>query len=112
MKIFVVDMGGGKSTMQIDEDKSPTLTTTHGGAPAACVPMNWHGGQTSPTLTAQNCGGGRECPTRETSRASCNLWVYTREYGNKIRETDKCPTLEAGMYKWSQNVPQIFVKKQ
>ena len=31
-----IDMGGGKSGCGIHEEKSPTLTTTHGGEPAIC----------------------------------------------------------------------------
>ena len=31
---YSVDQGGGKSTVDVREDKSPTLTTTHHGAPA------------------------------------------------------------------------------
>ena len=33
---YSVDQGGGKSSVDVREDKSPTLTTTHDGAPAVC----------------------------------------------------------------------------
>ena len=33
---YVVDMGGGKSSVDIHNDRSPTLTTTHYGEPAVC----------------------------------------------------------------------------
>lgn len=33
-KVFCIDQGGGKSQVNITEDTSPTLTTTHGGEPA------------------------------------------------------------------------------
>ena len=33
---YTVDQGGGKSSCVVDEEKSPTLTTTHDGAPAVC----------------------------------------------------------------------------
>ena len=33
---YSVDQGGGKSSVDIREGKAPTLTTTHGGAPAVC----------------------------------------------------------------------------
>jgi DNA (cytosine-5)-methyltransferase 1 len=35
---YAVDMGGYKSKVGITEDVSPTLTTTHYGEPAVCVP--------------------------------------------------------------------------
>lgn len=35
-QFFTVDMGGGKSQVLILNDCSPTLTTTHDGAPAVC----------------------------------------------------------------------------
>ena len=33
---YSVDQGGGKSSVDVREDKAPTLTTTHDGAPAVC----------------------------------------------------------------------------
>ena len=36
MVTYSVDQGGGKSACKVDEEKSPTLTTTHDGAPAVC----------------------------------------------------------------------------
>lgn len=37
--IYTVDQGGGKSSVMISENISPTLTTTHDGAPAVCQPI-------------------------------------------------------------------------
>ena len=39
---YSIDQGGGKSSVDVREDKSPTLTTTHDGAPAICYSTN-HG---------------------------------------------------------------------
>ena len=33
---YSIDQGGGKSSVDVREDKAPTLTTTHDGAPAVC----------------------------------------------------------------------------
>ena len=33
---YSVDQGGGKSSCIVDEEKAPTLTTTHDGSPAVC----------------------------------------------------------------------------
>jgi len=35
--VVCVDQGGGKSSCNVTEDMSPTLTCTHGGEPAVCV---------------------------------------------------------------------------
>ena len=37
---YSVDQGGGKSSVDVREDKAPTLTTTHDGAPAVCYGIN------------------------------------------------------------------------
>lgn len=34
MVVIAIDMGGGKTTCAISEDIAPTLSCTHGGAPA------------------------------------------------------------------------------
>ena len=34
---YTVDQGGGKSACNVTEEKSPTLTCTHGGEPAVCT---------------------------------------------------------------------------
>ena len=33
---YTIDQGGGKSSVDVREDKAPTLTTTHDGAPVVC----------------------------------------------------------------------------
>ena len=38
--IVVCDMGGGKSQCNISENKTPTLTCTHGGEPVVCFQQN------------------------------------------------------------------------
>lgn len=58
---YTVDQGGGKSQVSISKEKSPTLTTTHDGAPAVCY---WDGGQTVGTLTANNAGGAQRMPDK------------------------------------------------
>ena len=37
MAVVCVDMGGGKSSCCVSEEKAPTLACTHGGEPAVCV---------------------------------------------------------------------------
>jgi DNA (cytosine-5)-methyltransferase 1 len=38
--VYSVDQGGGKSSCNISEEQSPTLTCTHGGEPAVCYERN------------------------------------------------------------------------
>ena len=59
---YSIDQGGGKSSVDVREDKAPTLTTTHDGAPAVCY---WDGGQVTGTLTANNAGGNQRMPDKE-----------------------------------------------
>ena len=40
---YAVDMGGGKSSCNVKEGQTPTLTCTHGGEPAVCYSTS-HGG--------------------------------------------------------------------
>lgn len=39
-KVLCVDQGGGKSSCNVFEECSPTLTTTHGGEPTICIEGN------------------------------------------------------------------------
>ena len=41
---YSVDQGGGKSSVDVREDKAPTLTTTHDGAPAVCFAVDCRNG--------------------------------------------------------------------
>lgn len=38
--VYAVDQGGGKSGCNVETDRTPTLTTTHGGEPAVCYEAN------------------------------------------------------------------------
>jgi site-specific DNA-cytosine methylase len=53
--VYAVDQGGGKSACDVREGVSPTLTTTHGGAPV--VAMNLYGEDTVGTLLARDFKG-------------------------------------------------------
>ena len=54
---YSVDQGGGKSSVDVREDKSPTLTTTHDGAPAVCYSFNLYGEDKVGTLMARDFKG-------------------------------------------------------
>jgi DNA (cytosine-5)-methyltransferase 1 len=55
--------GGGKGAL-IQSDKSGTLAVNNDQT--LFVPCMWNGGQTAPTLTANNAGGDNECRTKKT----------------------------------------------
>lgn len=40
--VIAVDMGGGKQSVSIQKDVSPTLATTHYGEPVVCYPVENH----------------------------------------------------------------------
>jgi DNA (cytosine-5)-methyltransferase 1 len=53
--VYCVDQGGGKSGVDVKEDKAPTLTTTHDGAPV--IAMNLCGEDKVGTLMARDFKG-------------------------------------------------------
>ena len=55
--VLTVDQGGGKSSVDVREDRSPTLTTTHDGAPAVCYSSNLYGEDKVGTLMARDFKG-------------------------------------------------------
>lgn len=66
--VYTVDQGGGKSSCNVTENVSPTITTTHDGAPAVAynigdrfdIPKEHI--DVSPTLTARCGTGGNNTP--------------------------------------------------
>ena len=53
---YSVDQGGGKSSVDVREDQSPTLTTTHHGAPAVCYGINGDKAGTLDSSYYKGCG--------------------------------------------------------
>ena len=72
---YSIDQGGGKSSVDVREDKAPTLTTTHDGAPAVCY---WDGGQVVGTLTANNAGGNQRMPDKENFNCVITRYIVRR----------------------------------
>ena len=72
---YSVDQGGGKSSVDVREDKAPTLTTTHDGAPAVCY---WDGGQVAGTLTANNAGGNQRMPDKDNFNCVITRYIVRR----------------------------------
>lgn len=125
-----VDQGAGKSSCQIEIEKSPTLATTHDGAPAVChsyqevtgslcasgydklgvqeaandmyvvQSCSWDGSQVSPTLTKNNAGGGQRMPDKD----NFNAVVQSMEVFHCTTEEEKTQTLKARDYKDPQIV--------
>ena len=54
--VVCVDQGGGKSSVDVREDQSPTLTTTHHGAPAVCYGINGDKAGTLDSSYYKGCG--------------------------------------------------------
>ena len=61
--VYSIDQGGGKSSVDVREDQSPTLTTTHHGAPAVCYGVTTKGNGdcfvAEERHTALTVGGGQ-----------------------------------------------------
>ena len=74
---YSVDQGGGKSACNISEERSPTLTCTHGGEPAVCYEqiklVAYDGSTITSPVNAANPQPGNPCHTLSTD--SRNLLV-------------------------------------
>lgn len=75
--VYAVDQGGGKSSANIQENKAPTLCTTHGGEPVICMATQQGGAEIrtddkAPTLTAAAGMSGNNQPVIALDRASFN----------------------------------------
>ena len=96
MGVYCVDQGAGKSTCGVDQDRTPTLATTHGGAPAVVQVLNDQGGNimgvtedVSGTLRAQE--HGHQPIVSYGIKESCGA-ICARDYkgpGNQYIDEDK-----------------------
>ena len=98
--ILTVDMGGGKSSCVVDEDNSPTLTTTHYGEPAVCYGVDCYN-QTATEEQAKTLTSGRNdknnipCVTYGIDRASFNQGKNAK-YDFSVQEEIAQPIVARG----------------
>jgi DNA (cytosine-5)-methyltransferase 1 len=90
------DMGGGKSSVDIHTDRSPTLTTTHYGEPAVVYDARGNGdGTVAPTMTGDHQNRVTDYTGVVVSTdPSCVLMEAYQHQG--YRESDVCNTLTSG----------------
>ena len=93
---IAIDMGGGKSSVDIHTDRSPTLTTTHYGEPAVVYDARGNGdGTVAPTMT----GDHQNRVTDYTGVVVAGDLVLMEAYQHQgYRESDVCNTLTSGQY--------------
>lgn len=97
MAVVCVDQGGGKSSCNVTEELSPTLTCTHGGEPV--VAIEWNG-----TRPSHNGDGYKETNVMYTLNATEQHAVAVPTYSMttgcfmQVNE-DKAPTIAARDYK-------------
>lgn len=97
MAVVCVDQGGGKSSCNVTEELSPTLTCTHGGEPVVAIEGNG-------TRPSHNGNGYKETDVMYTLNATEQHAVAVPTYSMttgcfmQINE-DKAPTIAARDYK-------------
>lgn len=107
-ELYSVDQGGGKSSANILNNPSPTLTCTHGGEPVIAKKVTgfdgYNGdiaGDTSNTLGV-NCG-------ISTGRNGV-ICMATQQGGAEVRTDNKAPTLTAAAGMSGNNQPVICLQ--
>lgn len=102
-----VDMGGGKSSCFVTEDKSPTLCTTHYGEPAvAYQSCMWDGSQIAPTLTANNAGGSQRMPDKDNF--NCVIQTLGCDLYNGEITGDKAKTITTNGASPTSTAPKVL----
>lgn len=106
--VYAVDQDAGKSSCNIDEDKTPTLTTTHGGEPAVCYGFQGQAGastgmsvceDSAPTMVANQVTNVTQPLAIENHPSDSRL---------KISEDGKVQTLSGRMGTGGNNTPMVF----
>ena len=94
--VYAVDQGGGKSSCNVETDRTPTLTTTHGGEPAVCYGLQGQasdmsvGNDVSPTMISHHVGNVMQSTAfKKSSHAK------TSEDGQGWEHTEVNDTLNA-----------------
>ena len=95
---YSVDQGGGKSSVDIREDKSPTLTTTHHGAPAVCYSFDPTSSRDAGDYILEGVANpliNGTCPGHK------NAICYSTNHGTFHTQVEEgiCATLQASDYK-------------
>lgn len=93
---YAIDMGGGKSSVDIHSDRSPTLTTTHYGEPAVVYDARGNGdGKTAPTMTGGHQSSISDYTSILVKPVAFRKQAHPRnaEEGQGYEETDKADTL-------------------
>ena len=102
--VYSVDQGGGKSSCNIQEDKTPTLTCTHGGSPAVAYAVENHPADSRvniddsgkvQTLTSRMGTGGGNVPLVMEKSAGFKPGQGVKAHGMGYEE-ECSPTLLSG----------------
>ena len=97
--VYAVDQGGGKSSCNVSENLSPTLTCTNDGTPAVCQEVRyWNGGRIIDTLTASNAGGNQRMP--DIGNFNCVVEKAKTRYLVRRLTPTECARLQGFPDKW------------
>lgn len=106
--VYAVDQGAGKSSCNIDEDKTPTLTTTHGGEPAVCYGFQGQAGASTGMSVCED-----SAPTMVANQVTnvtqpLAIENHPNDSRVKINEDGVVQTLSGRMGTGGGNTPMVF----
>ena len=94
---IAIDMGGGKSSVDVHIDRSPTLTTTHYGEPAVVYDARGNGnGEVAPTMTGDHQNRITDYTGVVVEKEPTDLVLMEAYQHHGYRESDVCNTLTTG----------------
>ena len=106
--VYAVDQGVGKSSCNVDEDKTPTLTTTHGGEPAVCYGFQGQAGASTGMSVCED-----SAPTMVANQVTnvtqpLAIENHPNDSRVKINEDGVVQTLSGRMGTGGGNTPMVF----
>lgn len=106
--VYAVDQGAGKSSCNVDEDKTSTLTTTHGGEPAVCYGFQGQAGASTGMSVCED-----SAPTMVANQVTnvtqpLAIENHPNDSRVKINEDGVVQTLSGRMGTGGGNTPMVF----
>ena len=99
-KLYCIDQGGGKSTVNVNEKTAPTLCTTHDGAPVVATDYSGGADMYNGLLT------GDVSMTLNSSSTDCHkVPTFIKDYEIRRLTPTECARLQGMPDWWCDDVP-------